>query len=96
MVVTSWLFALPHLEAWSMLGALLVGLSLGWVRLAFGCVAPCIGLHAGLNLASLLCGTPPMRFALPKSAALLLLALSALAILWQRRRVVGLHSSRAT
>ncbi len=53
-VVTSVLFALPHLEAWSVLGTFLVGLALGVTRLAAGSLSLCIGIHAGLNLASVL------------------------------------------
>ena len=34
-------------------------------------VALCIGLHAGLNLAAVVCGIPPTRFALPATLALL-------------------------
>ena len=52
-VATSALFALPHLEAWSILGTFLVGLALGVTRVLAGSLAPCIGLHAGLNLASI-------------------------------------------
>lgn len=55
-VVTSALFALPHLEAWSVLGTFLVGLALGVVRIVAGSVALCIGVHAGLNLASVVWG----------------------------------------
>jgi membrane protease YdiL (CAAX protease family) len=51
--VTSVLFALPHVEAWSVLGTFLVGLALGWTRIVAGSVSLCIGIHAGLNLASM-------------------------------------------
>ena len=51
-IVTSVLFALPHLEAWSVLGTFLVGLALGATRLVAGSLPLCIGIHAGLNLAS--------------------------------------------
>jgi membrane protease YdiL (CAAX protease family) len=50
--VTSVLFALPHVEAWSVLGTFLVGLALGVTRVAAGSISLCIGIHAGLNLAS--------------------------------------------
>jgi membrane protease YdiL (CAAX protease family) len=50
--VTSVLFALPHLEAWSVLGTFLVGLALGVTRVVAGSISLCIGIHAGLNLAS--------------------------------------------
>ena len=56
MGVTSALFALPHLEAWSVLGTFLVGLALGVVRIVAGSLALCIGVHAGLNLASVVWG----------------------------------------
>jgi membrane protease YdiL (CAAX protease family) len=55
-VVTSILFALPHLEAWSVLGTFLVGLALGVTRALAGSLALCIGIHAGLNLASVAWG----------------------------------------
>lgn len=61
-VVSSAAFALPHLEAWSVLGTFCVGLGLGAVRLASGSVAPTIGLHAGLN-ASALAGALPSALA---------------------------------
>jgi membrane protease YdiL (CAAX protease family) len=57
-------FALPHLEAWSMLATLCVGVALGALMLAGRSIALCIGAHAGLNLAAVLCGIPPTRFAL--------------------------------
>jgi membrane protease YdiL (CAAX protease family) len=55
-VATSALFALPHLEAWSVLGTFLVGLALGAARLLAGSLALCIGVHAGLNLAAVAWG----------------------------------------
>jgi len=55
-VTTSLLFALPHVEAWSVLGTFLVGLALGVTRLAAGSISLCIGIHAGLNLASVAWG----------------------------------------
>lgn len=63
-------FALPHLEAWSMLATLCVGIALGSLMLAGRSVALCIGTHAGLNLAAVICGIPPARFALPAEFAL--------------------------
>jgi membrane protease YdiL (CAAX protease family) len=54
LVLTSLLFALPHLEPWAVLGTFVVGLGLGSLLLAGGSVVACIGLHAGLNLAALL------------------------------------------
>lgn len=50
--VTSLLFALPHVEGWSVLGTFLVGLALGVTRVVAGSISLCIGIHAGLNLAS--------------------------------------------
>jgi membrane protease YdiL (CAAX protease family) len=50
------IFALPHLEAWSVLGTFLVGLALGAARLLAGSLALCIGVHAGLNLAAVAWG----------------------------------------
>jgi len=70
LALSSLLFALPHLEPWPMLATGLIGLALGALRLAGGAVAPCIGMHAGLNLAAILCGIPPSRLALPVSLAL--------------------------
>jgi hypothetical protein len=49
----------------------LVGLGLGLLMLAGGSVALCIGLHAGLNLAAVVCGIPPARWVLPAWLALL-------------------------
>lgn len=76
-LLSSLLFALPHLDAWNVLGAFLFGLGLGTLFLRFGCVAPCVATHAGINLASLLCGAPPVAWALSAwaSAASGLLAL---------------------
>jgi membrane protease YdiL (CAAX protease family) len=51
--VSSALFALPHREPWSMLGAGLLGLWLGALALAQRGVALCVGYHAGVNLACL-------------------------------------------
>ena len=69
--ISSLLFALPHLEPWSVLATSLVGLVLGALMLVGGSVALCIGLHAGLNLAAVVCGIPPARLALPEPLALL-------------------------
>ena len=81
---TSALFSFPHLEAWNVLGTFLVGLMLGTVYVATGSVSLCIALHAGLNLACLACGVPPVRLALGPfaSAALgsMLLATSLLGL----------------
>ena len=50
--VTSGLFALPHLHAWSVLGTFLVGIGLGLARRYGGSIAFCVGTHSGLNLAA--------------------------------------------
>jgi membrane protease YdiL (CAAX protease family) len=68
--ISSLCFALPHLEPWAMLATGIVGLGLGALMLARRSVALCIGLHAGLNLAAVVCGIPPARFALPGALAL--------------------------
>jgi membrane protease YdiL (CAAX protease family) len=56
-LVSSALFAIPHLEAWSVLGTFLVGLALGTVFVATEAVGLCVALHAGLNLAALVSGS---------------------------------------
>jgi membrane protease YdiL (CAAX protease family) len=71
LAISSLLFALPHLEAWSMLATGVVGLALGALMLASGSLALCIGLHAGLNLAAVVCGIPPAGWVLPEWLALL-------------------------
>ncbi len=53
LLISSAAFALPHLEAWSLLASSLVGLWLGLLWLGTRSVALCIGVHSGLNLASL-------------------------------------------
>ncbi len=69
--ISSLCFALPHLEPWAMLATGSVGLGLGALMLARRSLALCIGLHAGLNLAAVVCGIPPSRFALPAALALI-------------------------
>jgi membrane protease YdiL (CAAX protease family) len=71
-LLTSGLFALPHLNSWSVLTTLLVGLVLGAAAHCGRSVAPCIGIHMGLNLAAVLCGVPPGRWLLPLPGAALL------------------------
>lgn len=71
LVLSSAGFALPHLEAWSLLATFMVGVGLGALMLATRSLALCIGLHAGLNLAAVVCGIPPARLALPPALALL-------------------------
>jgi membrane protease YdiL (CAAX protease family) len=58
-------FAISHLEAWSVLATACVGLVLGVVALVGRSVWLCVALHAGLNLASMLQGAPPVRLAPP-------------------------------
>ena len=57
-VVTSVLFALPHVELHAIVATTHVGLVLGAVRVALGSVAPCVGVHAGLNLGAWLTAAP--------------------------------------
>jgi membrane protease YdiL (CAAX protease family) len=71
-LLSSGLFALPHVNSWSVLTTLLVGLVLGAAAHCGRSVAPCIGVHMGLNLAAVLCGVPPSRWQLPPAAAALL------------------------
>ncbi len=90
LVLSSVCFALPHLEPWSLLATGLVGFGLGWLMLTGRSVALCIGLHAGLNLAAVVCGVPPIRFVLPGIAALLAgMAILAAGLFVARRRVFG-------
>jgi membrane protease YdiL (CAAX protease family) len=56
--VTSVLFALPHVELVAIVATAHVGLVLGAVRVALGSVAPCVGLHAGLNVGAWLTAVP--------------------------------------
>lgn len=58
------LFALPHIEPWSVFGALLVGFALGGLRLLSRSLVLCMALHAGLNLAALAGGAAPAGLAL--------------------------------
>lgn len=86
LLLSSALFAAPHLEPWSVLTTFCVGLVLGGVFLATGRVELCIAYHAGLNGAVLVCGLPPARAALaPLEAALLGGVLLGLACGWTRR-----------
>jgi membrane protease YdiL (CAAX protease family) len=87
LVLSSALFAAPHLEAWSVLTTFFVGLALGGAFLATGRVELCIAHHMGLNAAVLVCGLPPTRAALaPPLAALVGSALLGLACGWTRGR----------
>jgi len=71
-LLTSVLFALPHVNSWSVLTTLLIGLVLGVAAHRGRSIAPCIGVHMGLNLAAVLHGVPPGRWLLPLPAAALL------------------------
>jgi membrane protease YdiL (CAAX protease family) len=86
LVVSSALFALPHLEPWTMLASFAVGLALGATFALSRSVLPCIAYHAGLNGAAAWLGLPPARFALhPVVSALVASLLLALALGWLRR-----------
>ena len=89
-VISSALFALPHVEGWSLLGTFLAGLLLGTVWQLGRSLPLCVGLHAGLNLAALVCGLPPARWSLPPLVAF---AASALG-LWMALGLAGaFHTS---
>lgn len=80
--LSSLLFALPHLDAWNVLGTFCVGLMLGSVQVTTGSTALCIALHAGLNGAFLALGIPPARALLsPAASAGLSVALLAAGVL---------------
>jgi membrane protease YdiL (CAAX protease family) len=49
---TSAAFAVVHVDPWAVLGSFVVGLALAAGAVASGGIAPCIGFHAGLNLAA--------------------------------------------
>jgi hypothetical protein len=51
-IATSAAFAVVHVDTWAVLGSFVVGLALGAGAVAGGRIAPCIGFHAGLNLAA--------------------------------------------
>ena len=87
LVASSLLFALPHLDAWNVVGAFCVGVWLGGVQLATGSTALCIALHAGLNGAALLLGVPPLPAPLsPLASAALASAVLAAGSLISRPR----------
>src|SRR5262245_1170312 len=87
LVLSSALFAAPHLEPWSLLATFGVGLALGGVFLATGRAELCVAHHAGLNAAVLVAGLPPVRLALaPPLAAFAGAALLGLACRWTRGR----------
>ena len=90
LVLSSALFAAPHLEAWSVLTTFAVGLVLGGLFLATGRVELCIAAHAGLNAAALACGLPPRRWVLaPELAALVAGGLLAFALARTRVHAAG-------
>ena len=64
LLLSSALFAVAHLEPWSVLTTFCVGFVLGGVFLATRRAPLCIAYHAGLNAAVLVCGLPPLRAAL--------------------------------
>lgn len=83
------LFSVPHLEPWAVLVTFELGLVLAMLRLGARSLAPCIGLHAGLNAASVAFGVPgtevhPLS---PAEGALLGSMLLCGAALLARRRV---------
>ena len=80
LLFSSAFFAFSHLTPWSMLTTFLVGLALGCVSLVTRDLWLCVGLHAGLNLALVITGSPPQRLALsaPASLAVGLACLAAL------------------
>lgn len=87
-------FALPHLEPWAMLATGSVGLALGVSMLTTRSVALCIGLHAGLNLAAVVCGIPPVRLALPIALSLAGgAAMLGVAVVVAQRKLFGVGAS---
>ncbi len=93
LVATSALFAAPHLEPWSVLGAFLVGLALGALFLTSGRVELAVGYHAGLNTA--LAHAPGLA---PWAGALASVLLLALAGAWTRRLALSprVHAAAST
>lgn len=96
LLASSLLFALPHLDAWNVVGAFCVGSWLGVVHLATGSTALCIALHAGLNGAALAFGVPPLRAPLsPLASAALGSAVLAAGILAGRPASASSPRSRS-
>ena len=52
LLMSSALFALPHLEPWPVFGTFVAGNLLGALWLAWRSVSLCVGTHLGLNLAA--------------------------------------------
>jgi membrane protease YdiL (CAAX protease family) len=69
--VSAVLFAVSHISPWSIVGGFVVGSLLSAVMARTGRLDLCVGLHAGLNLASLGLGTPPPSWTIVASLALL-------------------------
>ncbi len=86
LILTSLLFALPHLEVWALLGTFLTGILLGIVMLAGGSVALCIAVHMGLNTAIVASDLATVRATLPPLAAALVGIPLMLGTLWLARR----------
>jgi membrane protease YdiL (CAAX protease family) len=83
-LASSGLFAISHLVPWSVLGTFFVGLALGAAYCVGRSIALCVALHAGVNVACLSCGMPPVErclLPLPSAAAGFGLMLAALALL---------------
>jgi len=69
-LVSSALFALPHLTPSNIIGTSLAGLVFGATRLATGRTADCVALHVGMNVAGLsLAGHLPFSTPLPGAGA---------------------------
>ncbi len=64
------LFAASHVSPWSIVSGVVVGCFLSLVMARTGRLDLCVGLHAGLNLASLGLGVPPPPWAITGSLAL--------------------------
>jgi membrane protease YdiL (CAAX protease family) len=90
LAVTSALFAAPHLAPWNVLGTFLSGLALGALALASGGLALPLGVHAGLNLAALAGGVPPVQLTPSPDVGLAVgtMCLAAAGV-WLRRRGDG-------
>lgn len=87
-LASSVLFAAPHLEPWAVLVTFELGLVLGALRLGARSLAPCIGVHTGLNAASVSLGVPGsgLHPLTPVEAALVGSALLCAVVLLARRQ----------